>query len=124
MPIASISLFVVSLVELHITPFDMGSAKAEILAGTETEYSGKNLFFYELTQYMKKLFYIMLLPLFLLGIHDFFLFIAAAFFFLFLFSYMQATTPRYRVDQGLKKYFILMILALFEFIRISWGITW
>lgn len=120
-PISSAALAAILLVELHITPLDTSEAGAEIMSGAGTEYSGKSLAFFELATYLKRLFFVFLMPMFLFG-KDIFMILPLSLLFLFIYSYTQATTPRYRVDQAFKVCLLIMILALIDFILIMRGI--
>ncbi len=124
LPLASFALIAVSVVELKITPFDTAEAEPEVLTSVETEYSGRRLFFMELTNYMRRLFYVLLVPLLLFGLRSPFLYVTGGFFTLIGLSLSQASTPRYRVDQAFKSLFFIMIIALIEFIRVLSGLVW
>jgi formate hydrogenlyase subunit 4 len=121
LPISSAALAAILVVELHITPLDTAEAGAEIMSGSETEYSGKNLAFFELATYLKRLFFVFFMPLLLFGKNIFFI-LPLSLLFLFIYTYCRVTTPRYRVDQAFKVCFLIMILALIDFILISRGI--
>ena len=120
-PISSAALAAILLVELHITPMDTSEAAAEIMSGSGTEYSGKGLAFFELATYLKRLFFVFLMPLLLFG-KNIFMILPLSLLFLFIYSFTQATTPRYRVDQAFKVCFLIMVLALIDFIIIMRGI--
>ena len=90
----------------------------------EVEYSGKELFYMELTKYLKRLFFILLIPLLLFGLSNPILYTAIGLLTLLGLSYMQASTPRYKVNQTFKYLFIILIIALIELIRIMGGFTW
>ncbi|MCK4328160.1 MAG: NADH-quinone oxidoreductase subunit H [Candidatus Diapherotrites archaeon] len=124
LPLAALCLLAVGMVEIHVTPFDTASAKAEILSGVEVEYPGKKMFFMKSTSYLKKLFYSLLWPTLFVGTGNWLLFGLGAFGTFFVFTFSQATTPRYRVDQAFDRLLIVMVIALFEFIRVSWGFVW
>jgi len=121
LPISSIGLAIISLVEVHITPFDTTEAPTEIMSGSRTEYSGRNLAFMNLSLFMKRLFFIFLIPLLLFG-RDLTVLIPLSIVFLFLYTLCQVTTPRYRVDQAFKAYFYVMIFVLIEFVLISFNL--
>ncbi len=91
------------------------------MAGSETEYSGKNLAFFELAKYLKRLFFVFLLPLLVFG-KNIYMILLWSIIFLFIYTLAQTTTSRYRVDQAFKVYFIVMIFALLDFILIMRGI--
>lgn len=124
LPLSAIALIVLALVELKITPFEAVEAETEILHSVETEYWGRQLFFMEWGTYLKRLFYVLLLPLFLFGTTNPLLYVGGAFGALVFLSYCQATTPRYRLDYALKVLFVFLLFALIEYVRISWGIRW
>lgn len=123
-PLAAIVLFMVATVELHITPFDTAAAKTEILSAVETEYSGRRLFFMELGSYLKRLFYILLWPFLFVGTGNWILFAISVIIMIFLFAYSLVTTPRYRVDQAFNALFVVLVVALLEFVRVAWGFIW
>jgi formate hydrogenlyase subunit 4 len=123
LPLSSIGLLIVSLVEVHITPFDTTEAKTEIMGGSRTEYSGRNLALMNLSMFMKRMFFILFLPMLLFG-RDMIILIPMSIVFLFVYVLAQATTSRYRVDQAFKVYFYVMILVLIDFILIMRGIIW
>ncbi len=54
-PISSAALAAILIVELHITPLDTAEAGPEIMSGSGTEYSGKNLAFYEFSNIHEKI---------------------------------------------------------------------
>jgi len=99
LPISSAGLAIISLVEVHVTPFDTTEAPTEIMTGSRTEYSGRNLAFMNLSMFMSIVF-------------------------LFLYTLCQATTSRYRVDQAFKVYIYVMIFVLIEFVLLMRGIIW
>ncbi len=120
-PISSAAMAAILIVELHITPLDTSEAAAEIMSGSGTEYSGKNLALFELATYLKRLFFVFLMPMLLFG-RNIFIILPLSLLFLFIYSFTQATTPRYRVDQAFIICFFIMILALVDFILITRGI--
>ena len=121
LPISSAGLIIVSLLELHVTPFDTTEAPTEIMSGSRTEYSGRNLAFMNMAMFTKRLFFVFLLSLLLFG-RDLLLLSIMSIIFLFIYTFLQATTSRYRVDQAFKVYVIVMIFVLIEFILVMRGI--
>jgi len=121
LPLSSFALMVVSLLEVHITPFDTTEAPTEIMSGSRTEYSGKNLAWMNLSMFMKRLFFIFLVPFLLFG-RDLIIILPMSIIFLFIYTFLRATTPRYRVDQAFKIYAIVMFIVLIEFILVLRGI--
>lgn len=120
-PISAVCLALISLLEVHVTPFDTTEAPTEIMGGSRTEYSGRNLALMNLSMSMKRLFFVFFLPFLFFG-RDIVLLIPFSIIFLFLYTLCQATTSRYRVDQAFHFYFYVMIFALIEFILILRGI--
>ncbi len=94
LPISSAALAAVLLVELHVTPLDSPEASTEIMSGSRTEYSGRNLAFMELATYLKRLFFVFLMPMLLFG-KNIFIILPLSLLFLFIYTFTQATTPRY-----------------------------
>jgi len=123
LPIASLCIFAIALVEMKITPFDAPEAQTEIMGSIETEYSGKSLAFLEISKYLKFTFFIFLTSMLFLGIKNILIFFAFSFLMLFLFTLCQVTTCRYRTDQTLKILIFVLLLAVIEFIRIKF-IVW
>jgi len=118
LPLASLCMIVVALVETRITPFDTAEAEPEIMGSVETEYSGKGLGFIEMSRQLKLLFFVVMLTKFLfnpVGILSFVLF-SILIFFILLFS--QVTTARYRMDQTFNILLMVLILSVIEFIRL------
>ena len=87
----------------------------------EIEYSGKQLFYMELAKYLKRLFFVLLIPLFLFGLANPILYTGMGVLTLLGLSYMQASTPRYKLSQTFKYLFIILIIALIELIRVMGG---
>ncbi len=100
-------------------PFDIAEAEVEILEGPYIEYSGPNYALLRYTLNLKRMFYAWLL------VSCFLSFILPANFILslllqtaliiivfVLISVVGATYPRFRIDQALKYYALLLILAL------------
>jgi len=107
-------------------PFDIAEAEVEILEGPYLEYSGPNYALLRYTLNLKRMFYAWLL------ISCFLNFILPANFILslllqtaliiivfVLISAVGATNPRFRIDQALKYYALLLVLAL---IAIGFGV--
>ena len=100
-------------------PFDIPEAEVEILEGPYVEYSGPNYALFRYTLNIKRMFYAWLL------VNGFLSFLRPASFLLdlvlqtvliiFLFvliSVVGATHPRFRIDQAIKYYAFLIVLAL------------
>lgn len=123
LPLAAVCFFYLSAVEIRITPYDTVEAPTEVLEGVKTEFSGKNLMFMELAKALKLTFFAMLFVYLLIGYHNLPAFIAVSTAVVFAFAFTQATTCRYRIDQALKRFIIILGIALIEFVRIKF-ITW
>ena len=121
LPISAVCLALISLLEVHVTPFDTTEAPTEIMGGSRTEYSGRNLALMNLSMSMKRLFFVFFLPLLFFS-RDIVVLIPLSIIFLFIYGVCQATTSRFRVDQAFRFYFYVMIFALIEFILIMRGI--
>ncbi len=123
LPLASLCLFVVALVEMRITPFDTAEAETEIMGSIETEYSGKGLAFLELSKYLKLVFFAFLTTIFFVGTSNAISFLLVSLIMLFLFAFSQATSCRYRMDQTFSLLMVFLALAIVEFVRIKF-ILW
>ena len=121
LPISAVCLTLISLLEVHVTPFDTTEAPTEIMGGSRTEYSGRNLALMNISMSMKRLFFLIFLP-FLFFSSSILVIIPLSFAFLFFYGVCQATTSRFRVDQAFNVYFYVMIFALVEFVLIMRGI--
>lgn len=122
LPISAFCLLAAAMVELKITPFDTPEAGPEILTGADVEYSAKNLAFFELAKYMKKIFFAFIAAMLFVGTQNLLWFFLVFLIVYFIFIFSQATTCRFRVDQARKVYVIVLALALVDFILISRGI--
>lgn len=115
-------LFVAMLGKLHIKPFDMPEAEAEIVAGPYTEYSGKLLGLYFLsktflTYVMVALFIALILPPASTSILWLPVWAAAAAVLVFLLTVVQVLNPRYRIDSALHWYVKVVVpIGLVSFI--------
>ncbi|MEM2227189.1 MAG: complex I subunit 1 family protein [Candidatus Bathyarchaeia archaeon] len=105
-PLAAIAFMLVIIGKLKIKPFDIPDASVEVVAGPETEYSGKLLGILELS----RIFFIFIsitlfIDLFLGGGIHFIpsiSFIIESLAILFLLALINAINPRYRLDQAFK----------------------
>lgn len=121
-PLAALCFFYVVLIEVRVTPYDTVEAGTEIMESVKTEYYGKKLAFMELAKDLKLTFFAMLWIFLFIGFYNIFLFLALTVVMVWVLSFTQATTCRYRVDQVLKRYTIVLGIALFELARIMlWG---
>jgi len=120
LPLASLCLYFVVLVEARITPLDTSEAEAEILHGVDTEFSGRSLGFLELAKYLKLTFFVFLLSSLFFNFSNIFWFLISSFAILFLIVFSQATSCRYRLDQAFNFLMFVLFLAIVEFIRINY----
>jgi len=123
LPIASACLFIITLAEIRITPYDTVEAYTEIIGSAETEFSGRSLAFFEISKNLKLAFFMFLTSLLFFGFKDLLTFSITSLIVLFALTFTEATTCRYRLDQTLKILIIVLFFAVFEFIRINF-IVW
>jgi len=118
LPLASLCMFVVALVETRITPFDTAEAEPEIMGSVESEYSGRGLAFIEMSKYMRLLFFIVMLTRLLFNPSGSVLFILSFILVSFILVFSEATTARYRTDQTFRLLIMVLIVSVIEFIRL------
>ena len=123
LPIASVCLFIIALVETRITPFDTVEAHTEIIGSVETEFSGRSLAFFEISNGLRLAFFVFLTTLLFFGFKDLLTFSIISLIMLFVLSFTQATTCRYRIDQTFKILIVVLFFAVIELIRINF-IVW
>ncbi len=123
LPIASACLFIIALVETRITPFDTVEAHTEIIGSVETEFSGRSLAFFEISSGLRLAFFVFLITLLFFGFKDLLTFSITSLIMLFVLTFTQATTCRYRLDQTLNILIIVLFFAVVELIRINF-IVW
>jgi NADH-quinone oxidoreductase subunit H len=118
LPIAPIAflLFAISLfAELEFLPFDIPEAPQEIVAGWQTELSGKKLAFIRLGKNLSALFGFSLLICLFFGFYNLSDFFVKLFGVIFCFSFFKNLFPRFRIDQALELgWKILFPLALLQ----------
>jgi len=123
LPIASICLFIITLVETRITPYDTVEAYTEIIGSAETEFSGRGLAFFEISKNLKLAFFVFLTTLLFFGFKNVITFSIISLIMLFTLTFTEATTCRYRMDQTLNILIIVLFFAILELIRINF-IVW
>lgn len=123
LPIASACLFMIGLVETRITPYDTIEAYTEIIGSAETEFSGKGLAFFEISKNLKLVFFVFLTTLLFFGFKNLITFSIISLIILFVLTFIEASTCRYRLDQTLNILIIVLFFAILEFIRINF-IKW
>lgn len=122
LPLASACLFIVALLESRITPFDTVEAPTEIMGSVETEYSGKSLAFIQVSRNLKFTFFVFLTAMLFFGFKGL-LFFVTSLGMLFIFTFTQATTCRYRMDQVFRILMVVLFFAVVEMIRINY-VVW
>jgi len=120
LPLASLSLIIVALIEMRITPLDTVEAQTEIMGSVETEFSGKGLALLEISKDLKSVFFIFLITILFFGFKDVLIFSLISLIMLFVFTFLQATTCRYRLDQTFNLLIFILLLAVIELIRINY----
>lgn len=123
LPIAFICFMALVAVEVRITPYDTVDAPTEVLESIRNEYSGKGLAFLKMADALKLTFFAVLLLYFFIGNFNMIVFLVLIPVAVMVFSFIQATTCRYRVDQTFKRLTFYLILALIEIVRIKF-IVW
>lgn len=123
LPIASVCLFIIALVETRITPFDTVEAHTEIIGSVETEFSGRSLAFFEISNGLRLAFFVFLTTLLFFGFKNLLSFSIMSLIMLFVLTFTQATTCRYRMDQTLNILIVVLFFAVVELIRINF-IVW
>ncbi len=111
LPLGSLLLVLVGFVIIRITPFDVVNADAEISAGFFTEYYGSDLALLEIAEFNKDLAFGMIAGILLLG-KVFALPVALAF--VFFYTFMQATSPRYCTFRTAKAFLATAALAFID----------
>lgn len=123
LPIAFICFMALIAIEIRITPYDTTDAPTEVLESIRNEYSGRDLAFLKIADALKTTFFAVMLLYFFIGNFNMVLFLALIPVAVLVFSFIQATTCRYRVDQTFKRLTIYLIFALVEIVRIKF-IVW
>lgn len=134
-PLAGLVFFISSLAETGRTPFDLLEAESEIIAGYHTEYSGMNLGLFLAGEYVSTIFMSALFVTAFWGGYRFFgledlviggdiaigrtlgivILFSKVFLVFFVFMWLRATLPRFRVDQLLNfnwKFMVPLALVL------------
>lgn len=109
-PISSIILIIIGFAVLKITPFDSPVASSEISSSMSTEYSGKLLLIYELADFLKNgLFYYTIVVLLFGWSIPALIMIPVL---LFIYSLMNATSPRYSFIKGASYLLFIAIISI------------
>jgi len=132
LPVSGVLMLAVMLVGFQAyagrVPYDVSEAETEIMDGPLTEYSGQKLALFRLAQMAKLVVYAALfvalfvpwgsgLP-FPLG---FLLFWVKAFVLVILVALVAATHARYRVDQAIRRYSVLLAFSLGAIVLAAFG---
>jgi formate hydrogenlyase subunit 4 len=118
---STVIMAIVSLVALQAfvarQPFDIAEAEIELLGGPLIEYSGPNLALFKYGLMLKQMFYAyflvaVLVPLTGIGLVDLPLQLVAVGAVCLLVGLLGATNPRFRIDQAVRFYAVLLVVAL------------
>lgn len=131
-PVSGVVMLVVMLLAFQAfagrAPFDVAEAETEIMDGPLTEYSGQKLALFRLAQMAKLVVYAALfVALFVPWAADlpaplaFLVFWAEVFALAVLVAVVAATHARYRVDQALRRYAVLLACSLGAMVLAAFG---
>jgi formate hydrogenlyase subunit 4 len=123
LPVACISLFIIPLVEIKIKPYETVEAFTEMMGDAETEFSGRELAFFEISKNLKLAFFVFLTSLLFFGFKNLVSFSIICLLILFIMTFIQATTSRYKLNQITNILIVVLIFVIFEFVKINF-ITW
>jgi formate hydrogenlyase subunit 4 len=132
MPVSGAVMLVVMLAAFQAyagrVPFDVSEAETEIMDGPLSEYSGQKLALFRLAQMIKLVVYAgLFIALFVpwgSGLpfpFGFLIFWAKAFALVILVALVAATHARYRVDQALRRYSVLLAFSLGAILLAAFG---
>ncbi len=100
-------------------PFDIAEAEQEILEGPYIEYSGPNYALFKYSMMLKQMFYASLfvmvfMPFFYRGVYalDILIQLVEIAFVYVIIALVGSTNPRLRIDQAVRYYAVLIVLAL------------
>lgn len=121
-PFAAVAVLVCLIVKLGIRPFDMVEARQEIIDGPLTEYSGALLGLIVVTKYIMWFAFSGLFTLIFLGGGNnlqvplnIIVFLIKCFGLVFVISFIDAISPRFRIDQAFKIVLTsIVVLALVD----------
>jgi NADH-quinone oxidoreductase subunit H len=117
-PLAGIAFFTSALAKCELPPFHIPNAHQEIVSGYSAEYTGVRLAFIELA-YIIEMFVLLSLGIafYLGGSFGFWDFLLKSMLLLILFTTIRVVFARLRIDQALKFYWLLGLLALIDLLR-------
>jgi len=108
---AMIVFYVSSLAAMHKKPFDIPNAREEIVAGSETEFSGTALAGFKLIEWIEAVVLAEIFFLLFLRIPDIFVNIVVVALITASFAVVESITPRLRIDQ-VSDFFIRYMVLL------------
>jgi NADH-quinone oxidoreductase subunit H len=120
LPLGFFIFFVSTLMEMGRVPFDTIEAESELIAGVHIEYSGMRFAFFFLAEYLHLFIGCSLITLLFLGgwagpiLPGALWFFIKTFILIWIFIWIRATVPRFRIDQVLNlgwKYLIPLALV-------------
>jgi len=116
-PVAAVVFFLAMLAKIELPPFHVPDAHQEIVGGYHVEYSGTRYAFMEVARAVKLFVLISLsIALFFGGTANIFLFIGESLVILFILAMIRTVAARTRINQVLKLYWILGLIALIELV--------
>jgi len=126
LPFGAAAFFLVALAELGKTPFDIAEAEQEIAEGVYTEYSGRLLGLFKVSEVLKfyvlsNLFVVLFVPLPAAWglVEKAVLQLVLAFLFVIVITLARAVTARYRIEQAARFYlYFVALLALAQMILV------
>ena len=104
-----VSFFISSIAKIRKLPFDIPYAKQEIVAGINTELSGKKLALYKLSENLEFLFVCGFVSVLAFGEMEIFDFVVRSLIFAILFSFISSIFPRWRIDQAVRFFWTFVI---------------
>ena len=113
LPTSALVFFLVLVIKLRKSPFDMGDAHQEIIAGAKTEYSGILLAFFEMSDWLLTFFMLGLFLVVFAGVMSDALLLVSMFVLIAFVSLFDLFFARFRIDQFFKaSWTFLLALSL------------
>ncbi len=117
-PFAFLALFLVALAKADLPPFHVPNAHQELVGGYNVEYGGTRLAYIEYSRYVRLLVTLILLSELYLGASvNVWVFLAKMAALVLVSTLLRAILARMRIDQLLKAFSILVLLAFFDLAR-------
>lgn len=117
-PIAGIAFFASALAKTELPPFHIPEAQQEIVGGCSTEYTGVRLAYLQLANILKLFILISLgIAFYLGGSAGFADFLIKSLLLLIVFTGIRVIFARLRIDQALRFYWVLGLIAVLDLLR-------